>query len=122
MNGIVVILIGNKLERKKYIDYIKFKQDIAYVGLDDIKDIIGSDDLHSNIIISNLKTFISLNKLHILVDVEMQTERHRRVIIDIVKKSSYKIIGMVLDNEDNGCIIEPVSYDEGFHSIYHIRN
>lgn len=66
-----------------------------------------------------LKTFISYNVPYIIWDHDCNNIKTRKAIIDIVKKSNYKLIALVVDtpSQNNTMGVNIVDYDEGIDEI-----
>jgi hypothetical protein len=121
--GIIIMPIGgSRQERIKLFEALLKKDDFTYVGLNDIKEVSGNDSLKANVIISNLKTFISLSRKFIFFDCDNQTSSQRKLIIDLAVKSNYSVFGLMLDNPKYNSIIgkDNAFWDEGFKEIIYL--
>jgi predicted kinase len=121
-NGIILMPIGGTTEkRQKLYEELSNKIDMVYVGINDIKNVSGNDALKADVIISNLKTYMSRCVSHIFFDCDNQTPEQRKVIFDLASTAKYSVVGLVLDTPSikYTMVREAPELDEGFKNIYY---
>jgi predicted kinase len=122
VTGLILMPIGGTVEkRQKLYEELSKQLSIVYVGLNDIKNVSGDNSLRADVIVSNLKTYMSHGVSHIFFDCNNQTPEQRKVILDLATTAKYSVIGLVLDtpNIKYTMVREAPDWDEGFKNIYY---
>jgi hypothetical protein len=124
LNGVILIPICKDQKTRECL-FKKLNEtiDVTYVGIKDVLNLDATSDLKSKVIISNFKTYVSLNKKYIFIDCETDTPQQRRVFIKYAKISNYIVVGIIVDinNEMNILRKNNPEYDEGFEEIIYLK-